>query len=459
MKLHLTSVRVLAVLLLLIGGTMFVLTSFRRQTPPGAVLPRGDKRSAAAEYARNLLQKFNWAAPPDTEELKLVNNTAQHKPVKHLLEGKGRAGGTGMRGSAKSVSMTWNDDNKSMLKRHAAGRYLFCFYNNTGSVMRAPQVVESLADDPQIKNLPKGFSPDSVFFKFLNKQPPKLHPDHMDPVEVALERLASAGLESSEWNNTMHLFVAVGDPGAVMDFQAILPDDFLESDQWPSFFYLDVVHGFKKFSKPLNTGLPAETVALLQTGTLSDLEKASEISDVLFEAGKAFMRNIFDGKEDPFIRSEFMDDNQYKNADGDVIHAVNAIYFRNVLMNPSHPATPPEFFVTFHAPWCGHCKRFESFFKPFAVQMQKVSKRVGFYKMDVTKNDILHPALQRVTRVPAVFYFKKKNLNKPIPYLQKIDDPIEAAAEFVFKNSDLGSHLRRSWEKVVRGEGLEPGEL
>lgn len=42
----------------------------------------------------------------------------------------------------------------------------------------------------------------------------------------------------------------------------------------------------------------------------------------------------------------------------------------------------------FHAPWCGHCKEFDTVFKKVAKKMLKNNENIVFGKMDGVGNDI-----------------------------------------------------------------------
>lgn len=69
----------------------------------------------------------------------------------------------------------------------------------------------------------------------------------------------------------------------------------------------------------------------------------------------------------------------------------------------------------FHAPWCGHCKEFDTVFKKIAKKMMKNNENIVFGKLDATTNDIpyMFPPLKGY---PAIFFLSAYEKFDPIQY-------------------------------------------
>jgi len=71
--------------------------------------------------------------------------------------------------------------------------------------------------------------------------------------------------------------------------------------------------------------------------------------------------------------------------------------------------------VFFHAPWCGHCKEFDSIFKKIAKKMKVTNENIVFGKFDATVNDVpyMFPPLKGY---PSIFFLSAYEKFDPIQY-------------------------------------------
>jgi len=71
--------------------------------------------------------------------------------------------------------------------------------------------------------------------------------------------------------------------------------------------------------------------------------------------------------------------------------------------------------VFFHAPWCGHCKEFDSIFKKIAKKMKVTNDNIVFGKFDATVNDVpyMFPPLKGY---PSIFFLSAYEKFDPIQY-------------------------------------------
>ena len=71
--------------------------------------------------------------------------------------------------------------------------------------------------------------------------------------------------------------------------------------------------------------------------------------------------------------------------------------------------------VFFHAPWCGHCKEFDTIFKKIAKKMKVTNDNIVFGKFDATVNDVpyMFPPLKGY---PSIFFLSAYEKFDPIQY-------------------------------------------
>ena len=71
--------------------------------------------------------------------------------------------------------------------------------------------------------------------------------------------------------------------------------------------------------------------------------------------------------------------------------------------------------VFFHAPWCGHCKEFDTIFKKIAKKMKVSNDNIVFGKFDATVNDVpyMFPPLKGY---PSIFFLSAYEKFDPIQY-------------------------------------------
>eukprot|EP00922_Rhytidocystis_sp_ex-Travisia-forbesii_P021885 GHVS01032057.1.p1 GENE.GHVS01032057.1~~GHVS01032057.1.p1 ORF type:complete len:625 (+),score=125.72 GHVS01032057.1:248-2122(+) len=89
--------------------------------------------------------------------------------------------------------------------------------------------------------------------------------------------------------------------------------------------------------------------------------------------------------------------------------------------------------VFFFAPWCGHCKSFETGFAELAMKFKNI-RSIDFIKIDATRNDVNHSSI-RVERVPYVRFFKavtkKRSGDEPIVFSHAETDVIKYGTAFL----------------------------
>jgi len=69
----------------------------------------------------------------------------------------------------------------------------------------------------------------------------------------------------------------------------------------------------------------------------------------------------------------------------------------------------------FYAPWCGHCKEFDTVFKKVAKKMTKTNENIVFGSMDGTSNDIPY-MFPQLKGYPSVFFLSAYEKFDPIQY-------------------------------------------
>jgi len=117
---------------------------------------------------------------------------------------------------------------------------------------------------------------------------------------------------------------------------------------------------------------------------------------------KKFLEDWKNGKVSRYLKSE---PEPTENA-GPVFKVVGKNFKKEIIDNDL------DVIVKFYAPWCGHCKKLEPIFKSLAESLL-TNKKVKFYEVDATKNDIEgHP----IQGFPVIKLFPGKDKTNPATY-------------------------------------------
>eukprot|EP00922_Rhytidocystis_sp_ex-Travisia-forbesii_P004199 GHVS01006098.1.p1 GENE.GHVS01006098.1~~GHVS01006098.1.p1 ORF type:complete len:568 (+),score=99.60 GHVS01006098.1:169-1872(+) len=223
------------------------------------------------------------------------------------------------------------------------------------------------------------------------------------------------------------------------DFQFFLGDE-PEKDV-PFAMIVEVKNGWRKF-RLANT----PTVATINVTTTSDTHVSTVGgggSGTLTPSQlMAFEHHYLQGQLSPWLRSELPlqgsvtsvvvagRQSRAMTSPGVVQQIVGSQFLKNVM------ETKVDSLVFFFAPWCGHCKFFESGFADLAMKFKDI-RSIDFIKMDATRNDIDHPSV-RVERVPYVRFFKagsKRSGGEPIAFSHSEKNIVTYGTEFLKANS------------------------
>lgn len=179
-------------------------------------------------------------------------------------------------------------------------------------------------------------------------------------------------------------FVAVPSKSYIHHFQSFVDDEF-DTNLWPSALILDVGVDVKKYAMPLHDILGQEM------NDNNNKQKDKKLKAALVET---FLEGYEKGTLKRYLRNEAISYSQTRSEHG--LISINSTRFQTDLLKNK---ADKEFFLVFYAPWCGHCRRFEVAFDPIAKVLRKHTSKIGFYKMDATKNDVDHPMIE-FNRVP-----------------------------------------------------------
>uniref|UniRef100_A0A0R3RTG1 protein disulfide-isomerase n=1 Tax=Elaeophora elaphi TaxID=1147741 RepID=A0A0R3RTG1_9BILA len=131
--------------------------------------------------------------------------------------------------------------------------------------------------------------------------------------------------------------------------------------------------------------------------------RPDEFDDELAENLSAFMKKLSSGKIKPFMKSAPL-----PKDDKGPVKTVTASNFAQVVLDEMK-----DVLVEFYAPWCGHCKAFESKYNELAVKL-KTEPNLLLVKMDATANDI--PNNYDVSGFPTIYFAPSGKKEKPIKY-------------------------------------------
>uniref|UniRef100_A0A1I8EAK4 protein disulfide-isomerase n=1 Tax=Wuchereria bancrofti TaxID=6293 RepID=A0A1I8EAK4_WUCBA len=131
--------------------------------------------------------------------------------------------------------------------------------------------------------------------------------------------------------------------------------------------------------------------------------RPNEFDDELPENLQAFMEKLSSGKIKPFVKSAPLP----KDNKGPV-KTVVASNFAQIVFDETK-----DVLMEFYAPWCGHCKAFESKYNELAVKLKSESNLL-LVKIDATANDI--PKNYDVSGFPTIYFAPAGKKKEPIKY-------------------------------------------
>jgi len=118
-----------------------------------------------------------------------------------------------------------------------------------------------------------------------------------------------------------------------------------------------------------------------------------------------FIEDLRTGKVAPYMKSLPVP----KTQDGPVLKIVADNYDTQI------HKVKKDAVIFFHAPWCGHCKEFDTVFKKLAKKMSVNNENIVFGKFDATSNDVpyMFPPLKGY---PSIFFLSAYEKFDPIQY-------------------------------------------
>lgn len=227
-------------------------------------------------------------------------------------------------------------------------------------------------------------------------------------IEEAMKRVATQFYK----RNILHVKVR---KEFMRDFQFFLPED--PELYIPFSTIVEADRGFRKYRHPQNQ---------FSSIVIQPDEHNNKVAP-LQTALTAFEEDYFSGElaDKTWLRSE----KAYKNdeQDGSNVKQLVGLEFQSSVIKPRI-----DTLVFFYAPWCGHCKRFEKYFTELADSFSSVPT-LKFFKIDVTKNDVGHPAIV-IHRVPYVRLFKMHDKTNPVLFEHAHSSLPEYGRKFLMEN-------------------------
>ncbi|KAL8606439.1 hypothetical protein ACOMHN_015528 [Nucella lapillus] len=131
--------------------------------------------------------------------------------------------------------------------------------------------------------------------------------------------------------------------------------------------------------------------------------KFKMVDEFAMDTFEKFVRNVLDGKVDPYLKSEAVPDNSNQ--------AVKVAVAKNFeeLVNDEEK----DVLIEFYAPWCGHCKTLAPKYDELAEKL-KDETEIVIAKMDATANDV--PSSYDVSGFPTLYFAPKGSKSSPKRY-------------------------------------------
>lgn len=139
--------------------------------------------------------------------------------------------------------------------------------------------------------------------------------------------------------------------------------------------------------------------------------------DFSVESLHSFLKDLEDGKLEPYLKSEPVPEDN----NGPVTVAV-AKNFEEVVVNNGK-----DTLIEFYAPWCGHCKKLAPVFDELGEKLK--GEDIAIVKLDATANDV--PPEFEVRGFPTLFWLPKDSKSKPVKYEggREVDDFVKYIAK------------------------------
>uniref|UniRef100_A0A8R1Y528 Protein disulfide-isomerase n=1 Tax=Onchocerca volvulus TaxID=6282 RepID=A0A8R1Y528_ONCVO len=150
--------------------------------------------------------------------------------------------------------------------------------------------------------------------------------------------------------------------------------------------------------------------------------RPNEFDGELTENLSAFMKKLSSGQIKSFVKSAPLPKNNK-----DPVKTVVALNFAQVVFDETK-----DVLVEFYAPWCGHCKAFESKYKELAMKLKSESN-VLLVKIDATANDI--PTNYAVNGFPTIYFAPAGRKKEPIKYEGNRD--LDDLTDFMKKHASV----------------------
>jgi len=204
-----------------------------------------------------------------------------------------------------------------------------------------------------------------------------------------------------------------------MIFTFFLPDDPEAFIPFVTIVLVD--RGFRKYRYPYN---PKDSLPMHKFDANTLVERLIHFEDSFWN-GHA--------NKSVWLRSEEIYSGEQ---DGSFVRPLVGFNFNDFVIN-----TKKDALVLFYAAWCGHCKKFEAKYKLLAEKFANV-KSIGFFKIDVTKNDIDHQEII-IHRVPYVRFFGAYDKLHPIIFDHARQDVVEFGTSFLQTYAQIPFDLNR----------------
>lgn len=139
------------------------------------------------------------------------------------------------------------------------------------------------------------------------------------------------------------------------------------------------------------------------------------------ETVQKFYQDFLDGKLKKYVKSQKIPEKQEGN-----VKTIVGLNFDEIVNNPEK-----DVFISFTAPWCGHCKALKPKFEELATKVKDVDSLV-IGNFDATANDYDRSRFE-VSGYPTVYLVPAKEGAKPIKY--EGDREVDAMYKFLKKKA------------------------
>ncbi|XP_071109645.1 protein disulfide-isomerase A3-like [Haliotis cracherodii] len=140
--------------------------------------------------------------------------------------------------------------------------------------------------------------------------------------------------------------------------------------------------------------------------------------DFSMETFEQFVRDVLDGKVDPYLKSEAVPE-----PNDEPVKVLVAKNFDEIVNNKEK-----DVLIEFYAPWCGHCKSLAPKYDELAEKL-KDEPEITIAKMDATANDVAKP--YEVSGFPTLYFAPRNSKSAPKKYNggREVDDFLKYLAK------------------------------